>query len=531
MAPCDPARLTAFEAGSKMPAMDTPQRFNIGAELIDRNLREGRREAPAVWSSGKTLSYGDMEALRDRLAAALLRAGVEPEQRVVFVLPDCPELAAAYLAAMKIGAVAVPCNALLRPADYEYFVEESRARVLITSQTCLERVEPALARKTALRRVLVMGESGERSFERWVADTPAQRVSTAPTSRDEPAFWLWTSGSTGKPKAAVHAHQDWPHCCELYARSVLGISPADRCFSVSKLFHAYGLGNALAFPFWVGASTVLVPDRPTPDLAYKTIEDAKPTLFFGVPTVYAAMLAQKEVKSDLSSLRLCVSAGEPLPGELFTRWKSRFGTEILDGIGSTEVLHIYVSPRRGSARPDSTGTPVDGFEVRIIDENGADVPRGQTGDLIVRGPSTATLYFNRREQTRSKMRGEWFFTGDKFRQTEDGDYHYVGRSDDMFKAGAEWVSPTDVEAVLVSHGAVLEAAVTPRVEGGLLRPQAHVVLSQGGEGTPELAEELRQHVRSRCAGFMVPKQIHFVPELPKTATGKIQRYLLRGETA
>src|SRR2546425_916 len=451
--------------------MDTPQRFNIGAELIERNLRAGRGDAPAILSGGKILSYRDLEALTDRLAAAFLRAGVEPEQRVLFVLPDSPELAAGYLAAMKMGAVAVPCNPLLRPADYAYFVEESRARRLITSRACIERIEPALSQGSALRRVLVVGEGGDQSFERWVADTPAQRVATAATSRDEPAFWLWTSGSTGRPTAAVHAHQDWPHCCELYGRAVLDLSSSDRCFSASKLFHAYGLGNALAFPFWVGASTVLSPDRPTPDIVYRTIEEAKPTIFFGVPTLYAAMLAQKDVQRDLSSLRLCVSAGEPLPGELFTRWKSRFGTEILDGIGSPEALHISVSPRRGQAKPDSTGIPVEGYEVKIIDENGSEVPRGQTGDLVVRGPSTATMYFNRREQTRSKMRGEWFFSGDKFRQTEGGEYHYVGRSDDMFKAGGEGVSPTGVGAVRVSPAAVLEGAGTPRGGGGRMGPR------------------------------------------------------------
>src|SRR5205823_904224 len=284
-----------------MPDMDISQRFNIGAELIEQNLRAGRGDAPAIWSGGKTLTYRDVEALTDRLASALLRAGVKPEQRVLFVLPDSPELAAGYLAAMKIGAVAVPCNPLLRSADYAYFVEESRARLLITSRACIERVEPALSGTSALERILVVGESG------------------------------------------------------------------DRCFSASKLFHAYGLGNGLVFPFWVGASTVLAPDRPTPDVTYRILQEAKPTVFYGVPTLYAAMLAQKDVTHDLSSLRLCVSAGEPLPGELFTRWKTRFGTEILDGIGSTEVLHIYVSPRRGQAKPDSTGKPVDGYEVRIIE--------------------------------------------------------------------------------------------------------------------------------------------------------------------
>src|SRR5213082_722512 len=360
--------------------MDTSQRFNIGAELIERNLRAGRGEAPAILSGGKILTYRDLEALTDRLAAAFLRAGVEPEQRVLFVLPDSPELAAGYLAALKIGAVAVPSNPLLRPADYAYFVEESRARLLITSPACFERIEPALSQGSTLRRVLVVGETGDRSFERWVADTPAQRVTTAATSRDEPAFWLWTSGSTGRPKAAVHAHQDWPHCCELYGRAVLDLSSTDRCFSASKLFHAYGLGNALAFPFWVGASTILSPDRPTPEIVYRNIAEGRPTIFFGVPTLYAAML-QAPGSPDVSSLRVCVSAGEPLPADLFSRWKSRFGTEILDGIGSTEVLHIYVSPRAGSAKPGSTGLPVDGYQVRVVDEQGHDVPRGETGDL------------------------------------------------------------------------------------------------------------------------------------------------------
>ena len=502
-------------------------RLNIGAEFVERNLREGRAEKPAIWHNGKVLTYKELSQFVDMIACALLYSGVEPEQRVLLVMPDSPELAASYLAAMKIGAVAVPCNALLKAADYSYFLEESRARILITAQSVLERIEPALAKQRTVRRVVVAGDTGERSFERWLSEPSMRPVRAAETRADEAAFWLWTSGSTGKPKAAVHAHQDWQHCCELYARPILGIGPDDRCFSASKLFHAYGLGNALAFPFWVGACTVLMPDRPTPDATYATLTAAKPTLFFGVPTLYAGMLAKQDAPK-LDFLRLCISAGEPLPGELFTRWKQRFGTEILDGIGSTEVLHIYVSPRRGQARPDSTGLPVDGYQVRVVDENFNDVKRGETGDLVVRGPSTALFYWNRLQQTRAKMRGEWFFSGDKFRQTEDGEFHYVGRSDDMFKAGGEWVSPTDVESVLVSHAAVLECAVTQRDEGGLLKPQAHVVLKQGVAGTPELAEELRQHVRSRCAGYMVPRQIHFIAELPKTATGKIQRFMLRG---
>ena len=513
--------------------MDIPSQFNIGAELVERNLREGRGAAPAIWSAGKTLTYAEVAQLVDRAAAAFLRAGVQPEERVLLVMPDSPELAACYLAAMKIGAVAVPCNPLLHPADYAYFLEESRARFLVTAQACLARIEPVLAAaQSHLRGVVVAGADGDRSWEHFLGDGPGQPVEAAATSRDLAAFWLWTSGSTGRPKAAVHAHQDWPHCCEMYAGKILSLSARDRCFSASKLFHAYGLGNGLIFPFWAGASTALSPEKPTAESTFRSITEAKPTLFFGVPTLYAAMLAMPDIEQrfDLKSLRLCISAGEPLPGDLFMRWKSRFGTEILDGIGSTEVLHIYVSPRAGSAKPDSTGLPVDGYDVRVIDETGAEVARGATGDLVVRGPSTALWYWNRLDQTRAKMRGEWFFTGDKFRQTDDGEFHYVGRSDDMFKTGAEWVSPTDVEAALVSHTAVLECAVTPRLsDDGLLRPRAHVVLKQTHAPTPELADELRKHVRGRCHGYMVPREIRFVAELPKTATGKIQRYVLREE--
>jgi benzoate-CoA ligase len=502
--------------------------FNVGAELVDRNLRAGRAQSPAIWFAGRTYTYAEVAARVDRIGAALLRAGVQPEQRVLFVLQDSVDLACGYLAAMKIGAVAVPCNPLLRAADYEYFVDESRARLVITSRFCLERMQPALAKA---RQVLVCDLPEEaRSFERFVDETPAVKLPAAPTSSDEPAFWLWTSGSTGRPKAAVHAHQDWQHCCELYARPTLGLDAKDRCFSASKLFHAYGLGNALVFPFWCGASTALLAEKPTPASMFGTIEAAQPTIFFGVPTLYAAMLAPNAGPAKLPSVRLCVSAGEPLPGELLTRWKARYGTEILDGIGSTEVLHIYVSSRQGSAKPDSTGVPVEGYQVRIVDEEMRDVPEGATGDLVVKGPSTALHYWNRLATSRAKMRGEWFSSGDKFRRTPDGELHYVGRSDDMFKCGAEWVSPTDVESALASHAAVLEAAVTPRMApDGLLRAQAHVVLVAGQAPSPALEDELRQAVRARCPGYMVPRDLHFVAELPKTASGKIQRYILRGE--
>ena len=501
--------------------MDT---YNLGADLIDRNA--ARADSPAIWFAGQTLSYAETGKLVDAAAHALLRAGVQREQRVLMLLPDGPELVAAYLGAMKLGAVAVPCNPLLRTADFAWFIGESRARVVIAAQGLVDKLPPL----EPWQRLVVCGgdPAAATSWERFV-EAP-QQVRAAETRKDEAAFWLWTSGSTGRPKAAVHAHQDWPHCCELYAKPILGISAGDRCFSVSKLFHAYGLGNALIFPFWVGATAVLSGERPTPDLAYRVLGESQATLFYGVPTLYAAMLQNAQATVP-ASLRLCVSAGEPLPGELFSRWKARFGSEILDGIGSSEVLHIYVSPRAGSAKPGSTGLPVEGYEVRIIDEAGQDVPRGAAGDLIVRGPSTALCYWNRLEQTRAKMRGEWFFTGDKFVQTGDGEYHYVGRSDDMFKVGGEWVSPADVEAALISHPAVLEAAVTARDVGGLLKCIAHVVLVKDRAEDAALGEELRAHVRGRCPGYMVPREVRFLKELPKTATGKIQRFRLREDPA
>jgi benzoate-CoA ligase len=493
--------------------------YNFAADLLSK----GKPEAPAIWFQGRTYTYAEVAARVDKIGAALLRAGVQPEQRVLFAMPDSLDLACGYLAAMKIGAVSVPCNPLLRTADYEYFIEESRAALVVTATNLLERIGPALQKA---KRSLISGST----FDAFVDETPAQKIAAAETSPDEPAFWLWTSGSTGRPKAAVHAHQDWPHCCQLYSQPILRLQPNDRCFSASKLFHAYGLGNALIFPFWAGASTALSPEKPTPALTYQMLEQAKPTVFFGVPTLYAAMLAAKDAPQALPQVRLCVSAGEPLPGELFTRWKQRYGVEILDGIGSTEVLHIYVSPRQGSAKPDSTGTPVEGYQVRIVDEQLRDVPEGDAGDLIVRGPSTALHYWNRLGQSRAKMRGEWFFSGDKFRRTPDGELHYVGRSDDMFKCGGEWVSPTDVESALATHKSVLEAAVTPHGTEGLLKVRAHVVLHAGQSPSPELEDELRQAVKGRCAGYMVPRVFVFVAELPKTASGKIQRYLLRAES-
>jgi benzoate-CoA ligase len=516
------------------PRLHVPKQFNIAAAVLDRHLAEGRGGRVAVRHEGRDWTYQQIVDLANRAGNALRALGVEREQRVLLVLPDSPELVAGYLGAMKIGAVAVPCNTWLNAADYRYFLRHSRARVLVTAHDIVERLRPALSDAPDLRHTVVVngGAGAETAYESWQALVQAAdaRLEVADTSRDDVAFWLWTSGSTGEPKAAVHLHQDWAWCCDLYARQVLGYTESDRSFSVSKLFHAYGLGNSLMFPFWFGASTVLYPGRPTPDALYRVIHDTRPTIFFGVPTAFAAMLQVPgaEQRWDLGSLRCGVSAGEALPGAIHTRWRERFGTDILDGIGSTEVLHIYVSARPGAVVPGSSGQPVPGYDVRIVDETGRDLPPGSVGDLLVRGPSTALFYWSNAEQTRAKMRGGWFVSGDKYRCDETGHYWYAGRSDDMFKVGGEWVSPAEVEATLIEHRAVVECAVVPFDAGaGLLKPRAVVVTADGVTADAALAEELQRFVRERIAAYKCPRLVDFVAELPKTATGKIQRFKLR----
>jgi benzoate-CoA ligase family protein len=354
-------------------------------------------------------------------------------------------------------------------------------------------------------------------------------LESAPTTKDDIAFWLWTSGSTGRPKAAVHLHHDWIYCCEYYARAVLDIVPGDVTFSSSKLFHAYGLGNALMFPFHVGATTILYPGKPKANVILETTQSHKPTLFFSVPTLYAAMLQEAErISYDLSSVRLAVSAAEPLPATIFRRWKERFGVEILDGIGSTEVLHIYLSARPGEVRPGSTGQAVPGYELALVDDAGQPVPTGTIGDLMVSGPSTAQRYWNRQDLTLSRMRGRWFFTGDKYAVDADGYYWYAGRSDDLFRVSGQWVSPIEVESALIEHPCVLEAAVIASEEKTNLQvPIAFVVLRDGHEGGSELVRELQDFVKQRITPYKYPRLIEFLPELPKSATGKLLRYKLR----
>jgi benzoate-CoA ligase family protein len=508
-----------------------PAQFNVATWFVDRNVEAGRASAPAFFHEDRVLTYGDVADLANRTGNALLELGVEMEDRVFVLCLDAPEFLGAFWGAIKIGAVPIPVNTLMRAPDYLYFLNDSRARAAIVSAPLLAEVGPVLAQAPHLRHVLVAGGPAgpHLSYEDRVARASA-RLAAAPTSRDDAAFWLYSSGSTGFPKGAVHLHHDMVICQETYARQVVGYRPTDRVYSAAKLFFAYGLGNAGYFPMGVGAQSVLYPHRPTPESVFELLARHRPTLFFGVPTLYAGMLAVKEAEKrwDLSSLRLCVSAGEALPEELYTRWQDRFGVEVIDGIGTTEILHIFLSNRPGAARPGSTGQPVPGYEAMVVDDEGRPVPRGEIGNLRVKGDSIMAYYWNKHDKTKETLFGPWIQTGDKYYEDPDGYFWYCGRADDMLKVGGIWVSPVEVEATLIKHPAVLEAAVVGHEDSErLIKPRAFVVLKEPGAASPALAEEMQAFVKERIAPYKYPRWIEFVSDLPKTATGKIQRFKLR----
>jgi benzoate-CoA ligase family protein len=477
------------------------------------------------------LTYADVADLASRTGNVLLELGVRMEDRVLMVCLDAPEFVGTFWGAIKMGAVPVPVNTLMRAADYLYFLNDSRAKVAVVSAPLLAEVGPVLSQAPHLQHVLVAGGAAGPylSWEERVGRASGV-LAAADTSKDDAAFWLYSSGSTGSPKGAVHLHHDMVVCYETYAKQVIGIRADDRVFSAAKLFFAYGLGNAGYFPLGAGAQSVLFPHRPTPETVFDVIARRRATLYFGVPTLYAGMLAVKDAEKrwDLSSLRLCVSAGEALPEEIYKRWQERFGVEIIDGIGTTEILHIFLSNRPGAARPGSSGLPVPGYEAIIVDDDGRPVPKGEIGNLRVKGDSTMAYYWNKHERTKDTLLGHWMQTGDKYYQDEDGYYWYAGRADDMLKVGGIWVSPVEVEGTLIKHPAVLEAAVVGHEDTDrLVKPRAFVVLKDAAAGAPALAEELKAFVKDKIALYKYPRWIEFVSELPKTATGKIQRFKLR----
>jgi benzoate-CoA ligase family protein len=510
---------------------EIPDRFNATTFFVDRHVAEGRGGRAAFHHDGGTLSYAGLQSLVNRTGNVFRKLGLEREQRVLCLLLDSPEFLAAFWGAIKIGAVPVPLNTMLRGPDYLYFLNDSRARILVVSEALYPVVAPVLGEARFLEHVVVTGKSvgGALAFDELVGRA-SDRLEAAETSKDDAAFWLYSSGSTGFPKGAVHLQHDMVVCCDTYALQVLGMTEADRTFSAAKLFFAYGLGNNMYFPMRVGGEAVLHAGRPLPEAMFETMHRHRPTIFFGVPTLYAAMLQipDAEKRFDLSSLRVCVSAGEALPEELYKRWGERFGVEILDGIGTTEILHIFLSNRPGRARPGSTGLPVPGYEAAIVDDEGRPVPRGEIGNLRVKGDSTMAYYWNQHEKTKAALFGAWIHTGDKYYEDEDGFYWYCGRGDDMLKVGGIWVSPVEVENTLVGHPAVLEAAVVGHEdEERLVKPKAFVVLKAGHAPGPDLEADIKRFVKDRIAPYKYPRWIEFVGELPKTATGKIQRFKLR----
>jgi benzoate-CoA ligase len=514
-----------------MNAADSlPPRFNVASWFVDRHLAEGRGAAPAFHYEGRSLTYADLHELVSRTGNALRELGLEREDRVLLLCLDAPEFLGAFWGAIKMGAVPVPVNTLLRHEDWLHCLNDSRARAAVVSAPLLAAATPALEASPHLRHVLVAGGPPGRflGFEDRLARAAAD-LEAAPTSRDEAAFWLYSSGSTGFPKGAVHLHHDMVVCAETYARQVLGIRPDDLVFSAAKLFFAYGLGNTGYFPLSVGARAVLHPHRITPEAAFEVLARHRPTLFFGGPALFAGMLALPDSgRHDLSSLRLCVSAGEALPEEIYTRWRERFGVEILDGIGTTEILHIFLSNRTGAVRPGSSGVPVPGYEAMIVDEGGREVPPGEIGDLRVKGDSIMAYYWNQHEKTKAALFGAWMQTGDKYRRDADGYFWYCGRADDMLKVSGAWVSPVEVEAALIKHPAVLQAAVVGHEDADrLVKPKAFVVPRSPDQAGPALAAELQAFVKERIAPYKYPRWIEFRSELPMTATGKIQRFKLR----
>ncbi|HUB96443.1 MAG TPA: benzoate-CoA ligase family protein [Stellaceae bacterium] len=508
-----------------------PRVYNAAVDLIERNLAAGRATKTAFIDDRGSITYGALAERVDRAANAFRSVGIEPEQRMMLCLLDTIDFPVAFLGAIKAGIVPIPVNTMMTAADYEFMLRDSRAKALVVSDALYDRLAPLFASLPALRHVIVSGGEGisGRLHLSSLLDAAEPRAKAAETLRDEPCFWLYSSGSTGAPKGAVHLHAHLILTAEHYAKPVLGIAESDRVFSAAKLFFAYGLGNSLTFPMAVGATSLLLAERPTPAVVARLLKERRPTLFYGVPTLYAAMLASPDLPARGEiAVRLCVSAGEALPEEIGRRWTERFGIEILDGLGSTEMLHIFLSNRPGQVRYGTTGVPAPGYEIRLLDDAGNPVGPGEIGELHVAGPTSAAMYWNNRERSRNTFLGAWTRSGDKYVRDADGYYTYCGRADDMLKVGGIYVSPFEVEAALMTHECVLEVAVVGHDdEHRLVKPKAFVVLRPGKEGSASLAADLQAHVKTRLAPYKYPRWIEFAAELPKTATGKIQRFKLR----
>ncbi|WP_447990927.1 benzoate-CoA ligase family protein [Achromobacter spanius] len=528
-----------------------PAELNFASHLAALNA--ARAAKPAYIDDSRQLSYGELAERVARMAGALRQLGLRREERILLLMQDTVDWPVAFLGALHAGVVPVAVNTLLTPDDYAYIITHSRVRAVFVSGALMPALQAALAQSPGDVEHVVVSQPNNAQPNTAQPNTAqpnnAHPVGTLPgpvqdfdallaaaplapavrTLSDEIAFWLYSSGSTGKPKGVVHTHGNLWHTAELYAKPVLGIREDDVVFSAAKLFFAYGLGNGLTFPLSVGATVILMGERPTPQAVFQRLTRHRPTVFYGVPTLYASMLASPDLPPrEQVAMRVCTSAGEALPRDIGERFTRHFGCEILDGIGSTEMLHIFISNQSGQIRYGTTGKPVPGYEVQLRDDSGAPVAAGTIGDLYIKGPSAALMYWNNRDKTRQCFLGDWLKSGDKYTCDADGYYTYAGRSDDMIKVSGQYVSPVEVENVLVQHEAVLEAAVIGVPDhDGLVKTKAYVVLRPGFEPDAQTGAALQSYVKQHLAPFKYPRQINFTEELPKTATGKIQRFRLR----
>lgn len=516
-----------------MRASDLPLYYNA-VDILERNLAQ-RANKVALLSYERELTFQQVANEVNQVGNALKKLDVRMGDYVGILSLDVPEWVTCFFATLKIGGIAIGMNTLLKPHEYEYMLRDSRARVLIVHEMLLPSIEPIRDNLEFLKHVIVIGQpqrEGDMAYGDWISGE-STKLEAAPTHRDDFCSLNYSSGTTGAPKGILHAHKDYPLTSQLWGVDVLGLRESDRTFGAPKLFFTFGLGGVLIFPWYVGASVVLF--HGPPRIATKMLEvidKFKPTILYNAPTGYAAIMAQEGFNTDydLSSLRLGVSAGEALPAPVWQRWKEKTGVDIIDGIGSTENFHIFISNRPGDIRPGSSGKPFDGYELKIVDDNGSEVPRGEIGNLLVKGETAALFYLHQYERSQKTFLGEWLFTGDKYYVDEDGYYWHAGRSDDMMKVGGIWVSPVEVESTLISHPAVLECAVVAQEDQDtLIKPKAYIVLRQGRTGSDELTQELIDYCKQQMAAYKRPRWVEYVDELPKTATGKIQRFKLRSQ--